>query len=146
MSFPLSNLSPDVMFRAYTDYKLFARKIIRVFANVTTDDIINEARTLDSLCAGNQHPNLVSVIEHSWLSNTWLYYIDMELCSYDLGQYMKQTTASRWVNALSVADSVFVLEQLISVMLIADHIASGLKYIHDCGEVHRDIKPSNGIL
>ena|SRR5579859_1267594 len=134
------------MSRTYTDYKCFARKILRVFANTTIDDIVNEARALNSLCAGNQHCNLVFIIGHSSLLNTGLYYIDMELCSYDLGEYMKQTTASRWINAFRAPDSSFILGQLTEVMLIADHIASGLEYIHGCGEVHRDIKPSNGIL
>lgn len=64
---------------------------MRAFANVTADDIANEARALNRLCAGNQNPNLVFVIEHNWLPNTSLYYVDMELCSYDLGQYIKQT-------------------------------------------------------
>ena len=67
--------------------KCFARKLIRPFGTVRTEDIQTELRALDKLCKSG-HPHIVQVLRNGSLnSEVQLYFIDMELCDFNLEQY-----------------------------------------------------------
>jgi hypothetical protein len=60
---------------------VFARKIIRLFGHVTTEDIENEVRAVAALCSGRECKYIVEVLKHGWLTNAYTdYFIDMEYC------------------------------------------------------------------
>jgi serine/threonine protein kinase len=61
--------------------QVFARKIVRVFGLVTTEDVEREAGIVSELCKPGQTVTAVEVIDHGWLPrNPSYYYIDMEYC------------------------------------------------------------------
>jgi len=80
------------------------------------------------------HRNVVAVVRHGILVNSPSYYLDMELCDYNLGSHMK----GEWM-------SVPIPEKLTTIAKIADDIANGVAFFHDHKEIHRDIKPQNSI-
>jgi len=54
--------------------------VIRLFGDITAEDIENEAQTVSALCNG-KCKFVVEVLQHGWLVDMPLYFIDMELCS-----------------------------------------------------------------
>src|SRR5271157_1986302 len=71
-------------------FKSFARKILTEFKESTSKDIEREATNIDRL---RNHPNLVHVIAHGSLPSTRgikRYFIDMELCDYDLHYHIRK--------------------------------------------------------
>lgn len=129
----------SIVVAAYVDSQLFARKIIRLFGDAQrrkeiTEAIENEARAIAKLCVPGIHPNIVAVLRSGEVKDTALYYIDMELCDWNLEQFIDQHRPT--------SEAPFTIEQLWGIMT---HIASGITFIHDEGLVHRDLKPRNGI-
>ena len=68
--------------------QVFARKLIRPFGDITTEEILKEAKVLSKFAMNVDAKNLVSVIRHGWLADTPYYYIDMELCEANLTEYI----------------------------------------------------------
>lgn len=94
------------------------------------------------------HPNLVNVIGHATLENTNLtsYYIDMELCDYDLHEYIYSIRAGKClIRALQGSDASVVLKELLDMLKVMNDITNAAMYIHRKGNVHRDIKPKNSM-
>ena len=110
-----------------------------MFGSVTqrkeiTATIENELRAIKKLCDPGGHRNIVSVLREGTVKDAALYYIDMELCNYNLEEFMQ--------NHGPLSDQRLSMEQVWEIMV---QIASGLTFIHAQGEVHRDLKPRNGI-
>ena len=63
------------------NHQVFARKIVRIFGDVTHEDAESEGRMLSELCRPGRSLTVVEVIKHGWLPRRLLlYYIDMEYC------------------------------------------------------------------
>jgi serine/threonine protein kinase len=97
---------------------------------------------MDRLCR-DAHPNIIEIIQHGRLrENSVFYYIDMELCNFNLEEYIQgQRCAPRllsWASVLQYGEGPFF------TCFILQQIISGLKFIHDHNEVHRDLNPQNG--
>jgi serine/threonine protein kinase len=109
------------------------------------EDIENEAQAVSTLCGQRTSRNIVEVVRHGWLPlDSSCYFIDMELCSLTLEQYIKGDRANfthTWGHTIGV--NTFV--PLCRVLKIGCDIAAGLTYFHDLEAVHRDLKPRNGI-
>jgi len=76
---------------ALTMFKVFARKIIRLWGSLTEREIHNERRAVAKLCAIERtHQNIVAVFDYGQLS-TFLYFIDMELCDLNLDLWIYRT-------------------------------------------------------
>jgi len=126
---------------------IFARKLIRPFATMTINDVINEIRAVTKLCQrGNI--NVVNVISHGPLKHSPFYAIDMEFCNLTLAEYMtgkrdlvEQGLRLHLVGYDKLEGSVRRWSGICNIML---NIADGLEFIHGYREVHRDLKPSNG--
>jgi serine/threonine protein kinase len=115
----------------------FARKLIRPFGGVTDEDIRNELRALDKLCT-HHVDNIVRLLRHDFLPQSVFYYIDMELCSFNLEDYIQ----GGWPNGFGVK-SHFASRAILVIWEILGDIAKGLAFIHSLKEVHRDLKPRN---
>lgn len=120
--------------------QIFARKIIRLFGSAAIQSEIkesfgNEVRAISKLCKPGAHPNIVSVLRQGEIKDSALYYIDMDLCDATLEDFMQEHRP--------LSPSPITIMQILQIM---GHIANGLTYIHNQGEVHRDIKPRNSII
>jgi serine/threonine protein kinase len=85
-------------------------------------------------------------MSHGWLSGSPYYFIDMELCDFNLDTYIYGPIP---IDILSIymfghggAESI---KNPAQVSKILEDVAHGLDYIHSHDYVHRDLKPSNGI-
>lgn len=100
-----------------------------------TSSVQNEIRAITKLCDGtNKH--IIKVLAHGEFTSMSYVFIDMELCDFDLEEYIK----SIWI--VSRADHYSKETGIWNVMR---QIASGLQFVHGNREVHRDLKPRNGI-
>ena len=93
-------------------------------------DISNELQTIDKLCKQNSHENIVTVYRYGQLGE-WCY-IDMELCEFNLHQYIAATAEC----SLPTLDTKILLK-------IMQDVSRGLAFIHENNIIHRDIKPEN---
>src|SRR5271169_6643600 len=115
-----------------SDSQIFARKLVRPFAGLTKDDILNgEARAVTKLCRPGAHPNIVDAINQGWLDQSF-YYVDMEFCPLTLADYIKNEPA-RPISYLAqnrMEDKVYwtCLTTTINILM---EIASGLDFIHE---------------
>ena len=114
--------------------QVFARKLIRLEGNLREQKQIieNEVRLITKLYSSSGHANIITILRHGEVSNRALYYIDMEQCDGDLGEFIHENGRE--------SNSPIIVRQVWNIMA---QIADGLSYIHDHGEVHRDIKPKN---
>jgi serine/threonine protein kinase len=133
------------MFDSKTE-KCFARKLIRLFAGISTRDIENEIRAVKKLCK-NGHPNIVQVFQLGKLeADGGLYFIDMELCDVSLDRYIRGETSPYLVNWTVVREQAIREAKPTEVLWIANQILDGLIFIHKQKEVHRDISPHNSAV
>jgi len=75
--------------------------------------------------------NVVLVLQCGMMPNSPYFYIDMELCDFNLASYIGRLGGSS--------------RSILGVWQIMMDICSALIYIHDQEYVHRDLKPTNGI-
>lgn len=120
---------------------MYARKLIRSFANVKSNRVENEARAIAKLCV-HQHKNIIHVFVHGKVPGFPYYFIDMELCDIDLASYLDDKLKSE-VPAFRGVRSI-VSDMRIDVWEVLNDITEGLIFIHRLKEIHRDLKPRNG--
>ena len=116
-----------------------------------TTDIQNEIRAVEKLCSPSRaHENIVAVLRHGSLHNSPHYFFDMDLCDFNLEQYIPllwEPTSLEKVNLTSqLRGHVSLGSRTIYIWAIMCQIAKGLSFIHGQKEVHRDLKPRNGII
>jgi len=117
-------------------------KLLRPFVGLSQQEIDNEVRAMDKLCR-TSHNNLIAIYGHGFLRPHTFYFIDMECCDTNLEEYIQCKTRCvhglmDWDKAIEMGHGEFI------ICAIMQQIISGLKYIHDQGEVHRDLNPQNG--
>jgi len=110
----------------------FARKVLHSTETVAAVDIWNEVRSISQLCHAQAHRNILCSLGHGTLDGDRYYYLDMELCDFNLEKYM--------TNATAVLGDV-----LIRVWDIMNDIKSGLSFLYSNNMIHGDLKPPNGM-
>jgi hypothetical protein len=58
------------------------------------DLLQKEVKAIKRLCGPGAHVNIVQVLDHGPLSNTPYYFIDMELCDFNLHDYIHRETSA----------------------------------------------------
>ena len=111
---------------------------------ITEDAIVDHARTIDAL-RDVSPKSIVLILRHGWLpENDLFYFVDMELCSYNLEQYI-QTGNTDLMHCIAPGEEALNFrKRLTNTLLIALQIVKGLVAIHASNKVHKDLKPSNG--
>jgi serine/threonine protein kinase len=115
---------------------------------VGREEILNEVSAIQKLYDEKQHENLVTIIHHGWFTQSSMYFIDMELCRFNLDEYIKNEVEPD----IFLSDNprllgvIFQERNLCHTWDIMEQICSGLHFIHSCKQVHRDLKPRNGTL
>ena len=105
-------------------------------------------RAIKKLCKPGANHNIVFAFEWGKLSNSPYYYIDMELCDFNLETYILR----KWEPPMSLKVPHFTNFDLLKpdqklgqILTIMKDIANGVAFIHLQQETHRDLKPRNGI-
>jgi serine/threonine protein kinase len=98
--------------------------------------------------------NIVRILRHDWLVHRLhVYYIDMELCSLTLADYIKGSRHApgppELVRSIRTSFPAFILNdrvemKMLNMWAIGLHIAKGLEFMHSHKHAHRDLKPNNG--
>lgn len=90
------------------------------------------------------HQNIVQVLRYDWLHSGSTCFIDMELCTLTLSDYISRRSLFTEQTSTFVSEDCSGEEKLINIWTVTHHIAQGLDYIHQLGYTHRDLKPANG--
>ena len=114
--------------------QVFARKLMRPSFHLSKNDILKEMQTIERLCKQPRHENVVGVYRQAQLEG--LYFIDMELCDFNLQQYIYEFDT---LNGMPALDTQIMLK-------IMRDVSQGLAFIHESKKIHRDIKPQNSIF
>ena len=61
---------------------------VGVDSNVRTEEMNSEIRAVVKLCTPGGHKNIIAVLRHGKLPNSHYYFFDMELCEFNLEQYI----------------------------------------------------------
>jgi serine/threonine protein kinase len=100
------------------------------------DEVVKNVRT-------NPHENIVEILKFGWLTSSLpFYFIDMELCDFNLGVYVQQmsdVTSDREPDLARLASGVSVKK----FWGILTQVMSALEYMHNKSILHRALKPSN---
>jgi len=69
-----------------SNVQTFARKILRIFGELTREDVENEVAVISQVCQPGQSNTVVDVYGHGWLPglDPSYYYVDMEYCTLTL--------------------------------------------------------------
>ena len=112
---------------------------------------MNEKRAVVKLCQAGAHENIVQLLRHGTFHNDsgWeYYYLDMELCEYNLEVYARDLwTPNSIEKMLSDACSESLLDvkpRMRYIWVIMSQISNGVAFLHRHKEIHRDLKPRNG--
>jgi serine/threonine protein kinase len=123
--------------------------VIRIDHSSTTEDEIDkEVAVILKICMSG-HQNIVQVLRDDWFESENDYFIDMELCSLTLHDYIndRPTFVNRTPDLLNnptfVEDDCSAHLKLLNIWTIVSHVAQGLAFIHRERYTHRDIKPLN---
>lgn len=119
------------------------------------EDIKTETRAIETFLNSKEHPHIIKVLSHGWLTRPFnCYIIDMELCDLDLHEYIygeRPDWISSWgeslesgINLSFLRRNAPLLDKLRNTFIIMAQIAKGVESIHQHSIVHRDIKPRNG--
>ena len=65
------------------------RKIVRLMGPVDEADIENEARPISLFLDNVGHENIVGILGHGHRQAYNLYFVDMDLCDFTLGDYIR---------------------------------------------------------
>ena len=135
----------------------FARKLIRPFGSVTKADIENEVKAITDISASGGHRHVIRFLLHGPLPASDYYYIDMELCDFNLDKYIyapdrsllfpgpfKRGESKERRKPAFCEQWNSIREQRENVWTIMDHITAGVEFLHGRGLAHRDLKPQNG--
>lgn len=122
---------------------------MRPFSNITREDIEMEVKAIVEISKTGGHLNIVGILGHGPLSNSTFYFIDMELCDFNLDDYI----SGRCSMILDHADIDFQqqphelssLSKQQAIWTVMTHITEGLSFLHGRNFVHRDLKPRNGM-
>lgn len=85
---------------------------------------------------------MVNVTNYGKVTTLGCFFIDMELCDFDLEEYISgrlTTPESKNLSEYSLTNGAW------NYWDIMEQISNGLKFIHERELVHRDLKPSNSI-
>lgn len=117
------------------------------------EDIDNEARVVADLRNKGGHENIITILDHGWLKGSVrVYFIDMELGSCTLAEYIEYSYSSKSpaeLDKIPASDAIFVHrecsfpDRMQNAWTIGIHISRALEFLHGHGHVHRDLKPSN---
>ena len=124
---------------------------MRVIGWITRQDLENEARNITNLIKIGVHNNIIAIMAHGPIKD--YYFIDMELCDLTLNAYIHYLAGSgslgieiqSSISPVLVEKDCSAIARMDNVLTIGCHIARGLAFLHDHGQVHRDLKPLNGI-
>jgi serine/threonine protein kinase len=122
--------------------QIFARKIIHAHNAHQNRAASNELRAMGKLCAGG-HKNIIEIYGHGVLRNSTYHFIDMDLCDFDLKEYLRSRGDPDQLRV--PRDRLPAESQTVQLWDIMRQIAEAIAFIHSHGLVHRDLKPRNGI-
>lgn len=71
--------------------QILARKVIRIFGNITREDVLNEASAINSPFKTWSNSSLICVHYHVWSPTAEFYFIDMDLCDFNLYDYIRNS-------------------------------------------------------
>src|SRR5579859_5900583 len=98
---------------------------------------MNEARAICALYEDGAHPNLVFVRGHGWRLSQGFYYIDMDICDFNLHNYIRDTTLSHAAESRNLYDFTSLSHaretgkrKIWDTWDIMEQISSGIEYIH----------------
>jgi hypothetical protein len=135
--------------------QVFARKVVH--PSPSNKDILNEVKVFAKLSESGKGSsyNLVQIYGHGWLPHS-NYYLDMELCSFNLDTWIrvtkgpdrtlstvsaKPTSSLKPIHPSDDSERWELLEESLSIII---QIASGLGQLHNHELIHRDLNPRNG--
>ena len=104
--------------------------------------------------------NLVKILKDGWFPDGTYFFIDMELCAFDLADFIQVayghpvSNSSTRVHSqlLSLSHAVEEISSSTSprqlrfsgITNILTQITAGVKFMHSYNAIHRDLKPGNG--
>jgi serine/threonine protein kinase len=95
--------------------------------------------------ATGAHENIIKILDYGELRNSTYSFIDMELCDFDLKEYIE--SRHQYSSYTRVPEKLRGQGGMPSFEMwnIMSQIANGVAFIHSHREVHRDLKPRNGM-